>query len=41
MNLEKFELDDEIRMSELSGTVTHDEVLDNLRERARYENRLE
>lgn len=41
MNLEKFELDDEIRMSELSGTVTHEEVLENLRVRARYGNRLE
>ena len=40
MNLEKFELDDEICMSE-SGTVTHEEVLENLKGRARYENRLE
>lgn len=30
------EMDDEIRMSELSGTVTHEEVW-----RVRYENRLE
>ena len=35
------EMDDEIRMSELSGTVTHEEVLENLKGRARYENRLE
>ena len=35
------EMDDEIRMSELSGTVTHEEVLENLKGRARYENLLE
>ena len=35
------EMDDEIRMSELSGTVTHEEVLENLKGSARYENRLE
>lgn len=40
MNLEKFELDDEIRMSELSRTVTHGEVLKHLKGRARYDNRL-
>ena len=35
------EMNDEVRMSELSGTVTHEEVLENLKGRARYENRLE
>ena len=34
------EMDDESRMSELSGTVSHEEVLGNLRGRTHYENSL-
>lgn len=34
------EMDVEIRMSELSGTITHEEVLENLKARSCHENRL-
>lgn len=32
------EMDTEIRLSELSGTMTHREVLEDLRRRTRHEN---
>lgn len=32
------EMDTEIRLSELSGTMTHEEVLEDLRRRTRHEN---
>ena len=34
------EMDTEIRLSELSGMVTHEEVLENLKGRSCHENRL-
>lgn len=34
------EMDTEIRLSELSGTMTHGEVLEDLRRRTRHENRV-
>lgn len=35
------EMDVEIRLSELSGMITHEEVLENLRGRGCHENSLE